>query len=340
MKIAAVILAAAVLASLIIINITGKEVVIERTLLCMGTVVQIRVPVSSTEDRALAMSAIDKAFDELRRVEGVFSVYLNESEISRINRSRPGEKVKVSDETFGLLERSLDGYHKTKGAFDITVKPLVDLWKAAGAKKRLPGDEELKTALAKVGSQYIELDSAGRTVSFKKEDMAIDLGGIAKGYATDRAVMVLKENGIKNAIVNSGGDMYCLGRRSGSRLWSCGIQHPRARGYVFMRVYLQDKAIVTSGDYEKYFILGGRRYSHIIDQRSGYPIGDDVVSATTIAYDAATADIFATALCILGKEGLPQAAANGIQAVIILKKKDGFEIVKSEGFKERYEIAK
>lgn len=270
----------------------------------MGTIVQIKVPLGMGVDRKRAESGIEKAFEEIGRVEDLFSVFKEDNEISKINRLHANEPLKIKDEVFGLIEKAIEYNSKTEGAFDITIKPLVDLWRQSGGTKTTPSEEAIKAALAKIGSDCVVLDKFNKTILFKKEGMALDLGGIAKGYATGRAIYILKENGIKNAIVNSGGDMYCLGRRPGNKQWKVGVQHPRDKDKIIFELNLENEAIDTSGDYEKYFILNGRRYSHIIDPKTGYPIGDKIISATVIADDSTTADILATALCILGEGGL------------------------------------
>ena len=318
----------------------GKgEIILERTNFLMGTIVQIKVSIKGSADRAAAERAIEKAFEEISRVEDTFSVFKKDSEVSRINSLGANETLKISDEAFDLIEKAIEYNNKTSGVFDITVKPLVDLWRAAKAANKLPDEAEIKAALARIGSQNIVLDRAGRTISFKMPGMAIDLGGVAKGYATDRAVKVLKENGIENAIVNAGGDMYCLGRRSAKVEWNVGIRHPRKKDGVLFRLKLQDKAIDTSGDYEKYFILNGRRYSHIIDPRTGMPVGDGVVSATVTAGDSTTADILATALCLLGREGLDTVrSVPGADALIVLNEGGYLKIEMTEGFERIYGI--
>jgi thiamine biosynthesis lipoprotein len=164
------------------------------------------------------------------------------------------------------------------------------------------------------------------------------MGAVAKGYATDMMVKALVDSGVKDAIVNCGGDMYCLGRRSTKALWKVGIRDPRDKSRIFLEFKLQDRAVDTSGDYEKFFIINGRRYSHIIDPRTGYPIGDGTVSASVIAGDSATADALATALCVLGRSGLDVVnRALGADAVIVFKDKGVLTTLMSRGFKERYD---
>ncbi len=313
---------------------------VEGTRFLMGTVVQIKVPAGSSDEKARAGLALDRAFDEIARVEGAFSVFKVDSEISRINRMASGGPVTTTDEVLGLIERSIEYSRKTKGAFDITVKPLVDLWYHAKVSQRLPADEKVRDALAKVGSQYISIDRQNKTVRFGREGMGLDLGAIAKGYATDQAIKVLKSNGIQRAIVNSGGDIYCLGRRSATGPWKVGIRHPRDKAKIFAELKLKDMAVDTSGDYEKYFTLNGRRYAHIIDPRTGYPVGDNVVSATVTAREAATADALATALCVLGREGLKMIEPMGAGALIIYKEGGALKVEMSKGMEARYEIVR
>lgn len=316
--------------------------VVEKTKLLMGTIVEIKVPVGPGEDAGRIRQAIDEAFAEIKRIEDVFSVFKEASELSRVNRLKAGEALKLSTEVYDLIKRSLEYSELTGGAFDITVKPLVDLWNAAKTSGRLPSKDELEAARAKVGPQNIILNEAERTISLRQDGVKLDLGGIAKGYAADRAGAILKASGITGAIVNPGGNMYCLGRRSKNELWKIGIQHPRKREGLFLEIMVEDRAVVTSGDYERYFELGGKRYSHIIDPRTGWPIGDAVVSATVIADNSTRADALATAICVLGpKDGLRMLKRmKGVDAFVIFKDGENLKTVASERFEERYEVIK
>lgn len=319
--------------------IYDNAAVIEKEQFLMGTIVRIKAPIRAAGNAKRTGEAIDKAFAEIARVESVFSAYKDDSEISKINRLEKGEALKISVETFDLISKSVEYNKKTEGAFDITVKPLIDIWAKAKAGGKMPAEGDIKNALERVGSMDILLDKAAGAISFKKNGMAVDLGGVAKGYAVDRAIKILTEYGVKNAIVDSGGDMYCLGAPSKREAWNVGIQHPRDKDKIFLEVKLRNKAVDTSGDYEKYFVSGGKRYSHIIDPRTGYPIGDGVVSASVIADDAATADILATALCVLGREGLKIIdTASGQDAVIVSKSESGLSIEMTEGLKGRYSV--
>ncbi|MDP3730700.1 MAG: FAD:protein FMN transferase [Candidatus Omnitrophota bacterium] len=342
-KITHILLAAALAASLLAAASCSRanERIVEDSRFFMGTVVQIKVSIDPAKySEARAKDAISKAFDEINRIEDVYSVYKDTSEISRINRLRKNERLQISDGVFNLVHKTLDYSERTSGAFDITVKPLVDLWERAKRTNKLPDEHEFKRALERVGYKNVALDETVRTIHFKKDGISIDLGGAAKGYATDRAIFILEENGIDNAIVNSGGDMYCLGKRTARELWKVGVQHPRDRNRLFLEIGLQDRAIDTSGDYERYFVIGGKRYSHIIDPRTGYPIGDSAVSASVIAADSTTADILATAMCVLGEKGFGIIKeSGGIDAVLVMFEAGRLTAKMSEGIRKRYDIS-
>jgi thiamine biosynthesis lipoprotein len=311
---------------------------IENESLLMGTIVQIKVPAGANGSSAKIEEAISKAFAEILRVESVFSAYDAASEISKINRLTKGEELKISAEAFYLIDKAMAYSDRTGGAFDITVKPLIDIWAKAKADGKVPSEIEIKSAMEKVGSSAIILDKSRFSIVFAKPGMAIDLGGVAKGYAVDRAIKTLKESGIKSAIVHAGGDMYCLGSRSGDKSWKVGIQHPRNERAITYELEVKNKSVDTSGDYERYFTIGEKRYSHIIDPRTGMPIGDDVVSVTVVADDPAIGDIYSTALSILGEDGLRLAKEKGIDAAMVRKNGDRFNVMMTEGFKERYNV--
>lgn len=338
--IALISISAALIASVIYLaHVRSKDRIIEKTRPCMGTVVQIMVPITGADDARRALSAVDDAFGRIDRVESLFSVFKTNSEISGINRLKALETLRIDDEVFDLIEKSVEYNRRTYGAFDISVKPLVDLWAKARAAGVEPRKEEIAAALGKVGSDKIVLDRAARTIKFKKTGMALDMGGVAKGYAADMAVKTLKNRGVENAVVNCGGDMYCLGSRDGNIPWKIGVRHPRDKTRVMLTIDAKDTALDTSGDYEKYFTANGRRYSHIIDPRTGYPVGDGTVSATVIAKDAATADILATALCVLGKDGLDLIRLmGGADALLVINENGKLKIYMTEGFGDRHGI--
>jgi thiamine biosynthesis lipoprotein len=274
------------------------EVVLKRTQILMGTVVEIKV---WGEDEENVKSALDAAFNEIERIDNLMSIYKRESEISLLNRL--GSLV-PSEDVMEVIRRSVKFSRLSRGAFDVTCKPLLSLWSRAKERGELPTQEELKQALSLVGWENLEID--GESVRFKLKGMQIDLGGVAKGFAVDRAVAVLLKHGVKRAIVNAGGDMYLLGkapRRGG--LWQIGVRNPRVEGELLYVLNIQGGAVATSGSYERYFTIDGKKYSHIIDPKTGWPVGDEVLSVTIVAPDCTTADAVATACFVLGgREGM------------------------------------
>lgn len=311
--------------------------IVKRTVLLMGTVVEIDVPIKSEADRAATQVLADRAIDEVRRIEDLFSVYKPGSEVSLINTLKAGQPLKLSQESFYLIEQSLEFSAKTLGAFDITIKPLVDLWSRAGKTQSLPSEQDVRDALDKVGAKNVVLNKADRTIVFRRDGMGIDLGAIAKGYAADRAAAILRQGGIRSAIVNCGGHIYCIGKRLSGHSWMVGIRNPIDKGKTLLQLPLHDEAIDTSGDYERFFMLDGKRYPHIIDPRSGYPISNGIVSASVIADNSMTADALATALCVLGKDGLSVLGSyNGVDAMIIQEHAGVFTVIKSAGFKGKH----
>jgi thiamine biosynthesis lipoprotein len=236
-------------------------------------------------------------FAEIRRIENLLSSYKPESEVSRLNAA--GE-LKVSPETFWIIKRSCEFSRASAGAFDITVAPLVDLWGFSNKNFRIPQEEEIKKVLLRVGWEKIVLQEKDNVVKFSLPGMKIDLGAIAKGYALDCAARKLKARGIKNCLINAGGQVYALGDKSGVP-WRIGIRDPRKKE-IRETLKLKNRSASTSGDYEQFFIKDGGRYAHIIDPKTGRPARSGIISVTVIAPEATSADALSTAMFVLGKE--------------------------------------
>ena len=262
----------------------------------MGTVIEITL---IADDEETANKASLQAFQEIKRIETLMSPWVDSSDVTRINRSSGKEWVKVSPETFEVIQKAQEISELSEGGFDITVGPLTELWRKAREKKIPPPVEDVKEKLGLVNFKNIEMNQEGK-VFLKKKGMAIDLGGIAKGYAVDRAFELLKSPGYKNLIVNAGGDLRVGGTKN-KQPWSIGIQNPRESKKILARISVSDTAIATSGDYEKYFIYQGNRYHHIFNPKDGFPT-EGSQSVTIIAKDCITADGLATAVFVLGAE--------------------------------------
>ena len=254
-----------------------------------------------------ANEAISAAFREIKRIENLLNCHIDSSEVSLINKNAHLSPVEVSHETAYVLSKALQMSKKTNGAFDISVKPLVELWNVNAQNPKVPTDKEIDDALLNVGYQNIILN--GRLVSFKKEGVQIDLGGAAKGYCADRAVEVLKAHGIKNAILDLGGNIYALGKNEQGKNWRIGLQDPGSeRGGHFSIEELSDRTAVTSGSYERYFEKDGKVYHHILNPKTGYPSDSGLISVTVISKNSFEADMLSTAIFVMGAEEFKKIA--------------------------------
>lgn len=278
----------------------------------MGTQVQVQIwhadPARATELLAAAMAELD-------RVEAKMSTYREDSELSRVNREAAFQPVTVSRELFDLVARSLELSRLTAGAFDITYDSVGQFYSFRDRER--PSEADLDAALPAIDWRLVELDPERLTISFRREGVRINLGGIAKGYACEQVIALLREAGIERAMANAGGDTRILGDRGG-KPWVVGIRDPDAAGGVVTRLALVDEAISTSGDYERYFIEDGVRYHHILDPGTGRSAGS-VRSASVIGPDATLTDGLSTSVFVLGPErGLELInRLPGYEAVII-----------------------
>ena len=263
----------------------------------MGTTVETIARSTDVNECKIALLA---AYEEMQRVENLLSCEKDSSEISAINRAAGIRPVKVSYETLFMLQRSKNYCKKFNGLFDVTIGPLSDLWGFSEDKEIvLPPDKKIKKLKKLVDYKDIIISENDTTVYLKKKGMSIDLGGIAKGYAIDRGAAVLKKMGINNFILNAGGDIYISGTKDKNTFWKVGIKHPRHTNDLIADFDLKDYAVATSGDYERYKIIDGKRYHHILDPRTGYS-GTLSESSTILAPTAEEADATATYLFLLG----------------------------------------
>lgn len=253
-------------------------------------------------DRDGMTRAVETAFDELNRLERVLSNYRPDSEWSKINRKAAEGPVKVSAEVFALLERCDAVSRASEGAFDITVGPLMKVWGFYRGSGRLPAKSEVAAALKNVGYRNVVLDPKEQTVRFTRPGIELDPGGIGKGYAVDKMVEVLRENGITSALITSGGSsIYGLGTPHNAEGWEVKIRDPKHPDRTTSQVFLKNQSMSTSGTYEKFFEAEGKVYSHIMDPRTGYPaqgvLSVSVVADTTLDSEAWTKPFF-----ILGRD--------------------------------------
>ena len=260
--------------------------------------VRARLVVYAPNELAAAR-ACAAAFARVAALEEVFSDYRPTSELMRLCDRAGGEPVVVSDELFKVLQRAAEVSQRSGGAFDVTVGPLVQLWRAARKSGQLPPRDELDRARQLVGWQRVLLDPAARTVRLTTPGMRLDLGGIAKGYAGDQALAVLREHGITRALFEAGGDIVAGDSPPGAAGWRVEVVDPGEGAMKSLMV--ANRGASTSGDTEQFVEIEGRRYSHVVDPRTGLGVMDRTM-ATVVARDGLTSDSLSTAVCVLGNE--------------------------------------
>ncbi len=240
-------------------------------------------------------------FDELKRLEDLTSFH-KPSALTELNDNAGKKPVQVERELFSMIRESLRVAEVTHGAFDPTVGALTRLWQFSGGNEpRLPAQSEIDEALTKVGWHKVQLDADAGTIFLPEQGMALDLGGIVKGLALNRAAQIVKEKGIASALINIGGDIVAVGEKTPGKPWRVGVKDPRNEGGIVAVASLADKVIVTSGDYERFFIRDGRRYHHILNPRTGYP-AEGVQSVTIVGPIGVTLQPFGTAAFVTGPE--------------------------------------
>lgn len=292
----------------------------------MGTALEITVESPSEEAAAKVFASVE---EEMRRIEGEMSEWLETSPLSEVNRNAGIGPVKVPEELFSVISAALTVADLTDGAFDITWASMRGLWDFRPGFERAPRPEEVRARLDLVDYKGVVLDRDKGTVFLRRKGMAIGLGGIAKGYAVDKAMEIAVKSGVKNSIIKAGGDIRVQGGPEGAGKvlgWDIGIQDPREKGRLLARLKLSNISISTSGDYERFFIKDGVLYHHIMDPRTGYP-AKGTRSVTVMGPDTMTTDALSTAIFVLGPEkGLELAERLGqIEAIIV----DGNGVVHS-----------
>jgi len=291
----------------------------------MGTIVTIEIIRNNTGSQA----AINSAFDEIKRVEDLMSIYKHDSEISILNRE--GCIKGASPDLVYLIEQSIYYSKLSNGAFDITIQPVLDLWKTKISAGEYPGDKQINNTLILVNYSNITVNND--TIAFNMQGMAITAGGIAKGYAVDKAVSLLNDQGCMNGFVNAGGDGMYFGTKQDGSYWRVGLRNPDNKSESIVILNISDVAVVTSGNYERYFNESAR-LSHISDPRTGYSC-QSLISATVIASSAIQADTLATAVFVLGPEQGMELIESMDQTECLLITSDR-DIIRSSGF-ETYE---
>lgn len=286
-----------------------------KTLKLMGSRFDITVVADSKKEGDLF---INSAITEISRIEKLISSWDKDSQTSLINKYSGIKPVKVDIELFNLIDRALKISKLTKGAFDISYASMDKIWKFDGTMTELPSEKAIKKSVEKVGYQNIILDKKNQTVYLKVEGMKIGFGAIGKGYAADKAKTLLIQKGVKAGIINASGDLNTWGKQPNGKDWMVAIVNPLNKEKVFSWLPIDNSAVVTSGNYEKYVKFKDVLYTHIIDPRTGYP-ATGILSVTVFSKTAELADALATSIFVMGKEtGLDFInQLNGVECIVI-----------------------
>lgn len=245
-----------------------------------------------------AENSVNKAVDEINRLETVLSAEKQESDIYKLNETGSGT---LSTDTKNIVSKALEINKTTNGAFDISIYPLMVKWGFTTQKYNVPSKNEISKLLKDVDSSKIIFDEKSGNIKLK-ENMKIDLGGIAKGYTSNRVMQIFKECGVKSGLVSLGGNVQALGTKTDGTAWQIAIENPDKSSDYIGVVSVKDKAVITSGGYERYFEKNGKTYHHILDPETGYPAESGLKSVTIVSDDGTLADALSTSLFVMGKE--------------------------------------
>lgn len=317
------------------ISITGckNNEPISKTELFMGTVVKITLYNGGNE------KIIDKAFDKVKEIENLVSINKENTQITKLNENAGKKSVKLDKDSFDIIEKAIYYSELSHGGYDLTIGPLVKLWSIGLPEAKVPTKDDIENIINKIDYSNIEINKDNREVFLKEEGMMIDLGSIAKGYATDEIVKILKENGVEEAIIDLGGNLYTMGLKDGESDWKVGIQNPfDSRGNIVGSIEVHDKSVVTSGIYERYIEKDGQKYHHILNPKTGYPYETDIAGVSIIADKSIDADALSTLIFTKGiDEGLEFVESlENIDAIFISKDK---EVYITKGLENKFKLS-
>lgn len=304
-----------VIALLIISLNSFGQVEYKRKVSMLGSPFEITVV---AKDSVQGKKFTDIAINEVKRIENQISDWIPTTQISLVNKNAGIQAVKVDTEVFELVERAIKISQLTEGAFDISYASMDKIWKFDGSMKEMPSEEAIKKSVAKIGYKNIILNKVDQSIFLKLPGMKLGLGGIGQGYIADKVKAVLIANGCSSGIVNVSGDINAWGKQSNQNPWTVGIVNPINKNKVFATFPLENSSVETSGNYEKYVMFNGIRYSHIIDPRTGYP-ATGIVSVSVFSKQTEIADALATGIFVLGVEvGLDLVnQLKGIECIIV-----------------------
>ena len=280
-----------------------------------------------------AKKALDEAVDEINNIEQLVSTGIDSSEVSQINKNGKGS---VSETTGYLIKRSKEIYDSTNGVFDITIYPIMQAWGFPTENYRVPGKKELKKLRGLMGADHVLYDEKKQEVTLNKEGMKIDLGGIAKGYTSSKVMDIFEENGISSAVISLGGNVQTLNGKPDGSDWRVAVENPADTGSYIGVLSIKDKAVITSGGYERHFKQDGKTYHHIIDPATGYPANNGLTSVTIVSDDGTLADGLSTSLFIMGPEKAQKYWKEHSDEFDTILVKDDGSILVSEGLADYF----
>lgn len=324
-----------ILFSLYIVNLNKKEDTYSNTYYNLGTINEITL---YNINKKIGDEILKKCGSILTDIENKMSSQLTSSEISKINNMAGKDYVKVSEDTFYVIKESIEFSKISNDTFDISIGPIIDLWSIGTDSAKVPSKEEISDKLSLVDYKNILLDENTHSVKLNKENMKIDLGGIAKGYAADKIYKYLKEENLESALINLGGNVYALGTKKNNEPFSIGIQDPtKPRGNSIGNIKVSNKSVVTSGIYERYIEKNNKIYHHMINPHTGYPFENNLSSVTIISNNSMICDALSTTTFGLGLEKGMQLVENldNVEAIFITKDK---KIYLSSNLKNKFNL--
>lgn len=319
---------------LLLLSGCKKEEPSVRTEYMMDTIITLKIYDGENE------RAMDRAVERLKEIESLMSAHIEDSHLSEINRAAGESEVKVDNDLYMIIEKAIEIAEISGGVYEPSIGPLVDLWDIKGEgsqeRKTIPSQDEIDKARDLVNYRDIEL-LADNKVYLKKKGMKLDLGSIVKGYAADEVRRIFEEEGVKSAIIDLGGNIFAMNVKPDKSPWSIGIQSPFDEASYLGILKMDNQTIVTSGDYERYFELDGKRYHHIIDPRTGYPSENELGGISIVSNNSMEADALSTSVFILGLEKGQELLEYFEDTDAIYVSKDR-TIVLAEKFKDKFEL--
>lgn len=305
---------------LIFIFVTGnhEKVEVEKNSYALGTIINLKAIGNKAE------KAITEAIERLNNIDDKMSAFKEYSDISKINSKSGFALEAINKDTFFVVKKAVEYSKILEGAFDPTIRPLVKLWNIGTNEERIPEKGKIEDTLKLVNYNDVILDESNQTIMLKNKEQALDVGGIAKGFAADEVRDIFYKNNIKSALIDLGGNIFALGSKKDGTPWRIGIQNPfKPRGEFVGILSVKNKSVVTSGNYERYFMKDGQRFHHILDPKTGYPSKSKIISATIISDNSIDGDGLSTGVYILGVDKSLKIieSIGGIDAIFITEDK-------------------